>query len=48
MLKTLDDLGLNDGAVEAHEYEGLGHGLSGPLLKDMCIWLERVVPKLED
>ena len=47
-LKRLDELGLNEGALEVHEYEGLAHGLSGALLKDMCKWLERVVPKLED
>lgn len=47
-LKKLQQLGLNDGAMEVHEYEGLGHSFSGPLLRDMCNWLERVVPKLED
>ena len=47
-LKKLDEMGYNDGAMEVHEYEGLGHGLSGPLLKDMCAWLEKVVPKMED
>ena len=47
-LKKLDELGLNEGAMEVHEYEGLAHGLSGPLLRDLCNWLEKVVPKLED
>lgn len=47
-LKGLENLGLNKEAMEVHEYENLGHGLSGPLLRDMCNWLERVVPKLED
>ena len=47
-LKKLEELGLNKGAMEVHEYEGLGHSLSGPLLRDMCNWLERVLPKLED
>ena len=47
-LKKLDDLGLNKEAMEVHEYEGLGHGLSGPVLRDVCSWMERVVPKLED
>jgi lysophospholipase-2 len=51
-LKKLEELGLNQEAVETHEYEGLEHSLfsprSGPLLRDMCKFLERVVPKLED
>ena len=47
-LKKLQELGLNDGAIEAHEYEGLAHGLSGPVLRDLCGFLERVIPKLED
>lgn len=46
--KKMHELGLNEGALETHEYEGLGHTLNGPVLKDMCAWLERVVPKLED
>nr|POF15264.1 acyl-protein thioesterase 1 [Quercus suber] len=47
-LKGLKDLGVNEGAMEVHEYEGLGHSLSGPLMLDMCKWLEKVVPQLED
>lgn len=46
-LDKLDQLGLNKEALEVHEYPG-GHSISGPLLKDLCSWLERVVPKLED
>jgi len=45
-LKKLGDLGLT--AVETHEYEGVGHSLTGPTMRDMSKWLERVVPKLED
>jgi predicted esterase len=47
-LKKLEELGLNKEAMEVHEYEGLGHSLNGPVLKDMCSFLERAVPKLED
>lgn len=47
-IEKLHELGLNDGALETHEYEGLGHTLSGPVLKDLCSWLERTLPKLED
>lgn len=45
-LKALEMLGAT--GVESHEYEGLGHSLSGPVLKDMCAFLERVVPDLGD
>lgn len=48
MLQGLQEIGANDGAVEAHEYEDLGHGLNGRLLMDMCIFLERILPKMED
>lgn len=44
----LKELGLNDSALEKHEYEGLGHSLNGQVLKDLCNWLEMVLPKLED
>jgi predicted esterase len=47
-LKKLEELGLNRSAMEVHEYEGLGHSINGTLLKDMCTWLEQVIPKLED
>jgi predicted esterase len=30
--------------IEAHEYEGLGHAASGMVLRDLCAWLERVLP----
>jgi len=45
-LKALETIGAT--GVESKEYEGLGHSLSGPLLKDMCAFLERVVPDLGD
>lgn len=47
-LKKLEDLGVNKSAMEIHEYEGLGHGLNGPVLRDMCSWMEKAIPKLED
>jgi predicted esterase len=47
-LKKLEELGLSEDSIEVHEYEGLGHSLSGPLLRDLCGFLERAVPKLED
>ena len=47
-LKKLEELGLNKSALEVHEYADLGHSLSGPVLRDVCIFLEQHVPKLED
>ncbi|WPH04124.1 Hypothetical protein R9X50_00700900 [Acrodontium crateriforme] len=47
-IKGLNDLGLHDEALEVHEYEGLGHSLNGSVLKDMCTFMESIVPKLED
>ena len=31
-------------AVESHEYEGMGHVTSGVEFRDMCTFLEKVVP----
>lgn len=31
--------------VECHEYEGLSHACSGMELRDLCSFLERVVPE---
>ncbi|KAK4496924.1 hypothetical protein PRZ48_011373 [Zasmidium cellare] len=47
-LKKLEALGVGKDHMEVHEYEGLGHSLSGPVLRDMCSFIERYVPKLED
>ncbi|KAL9096304.1 MAG: hypothetical protein Q9165_001301 [Trypethelium subeluteriae] len=44
----LRELGVNDTALEVHEYEGLAHAASGEELRDLCQWLDRVVPGLED
>lgn len=47
-IKRLQELGLTESSLEIHEYEGLGHSVSAPVLRDMCSFLERVVPGLED
>lgn len=47
-LKGLQALGVNESAIEAHEYQGLGHTLNGACLRDLCNWLETVVPDLGD
>jgi predicted esterase len=31
--------------LECHEYEGMSHVMSGPELRDMCTFLEKVVPE---
>lgn len=36
---------VGDGVVEAHEYEGLSHVCSGVELRDVCTFLETVVPE---
>ncbi|KAI5361259.1 Putative phospholipase/carboxylesterase/thioesterase, alpha/Beta hydrolase [Septoria linicola] len=47
-LKRLGELGVERDDLEVHEYEGLGHSLSGPVLRDICTFVERYVPALED
>lgn len=42
-LKTLDNLGIDP--VETHEYE-IGHTLNSAVLRDMCTWLEKVLPPI--
>jgi lysophospholipase-2 len=47
-LEKFNELGVSDSAVEVHEYEGLGHATSSQELMDLCKWLEKVVPPLEE
>jgi lysophospholipase-1 len=44
--ERLHELGVNEERVTIKEYEGMGHVLSGAELRDLCTWLERVVPPL--
>ena len=46
-LDKLRELGVDDKLVEAHEYEGLGHALSGAVIRDVCVWLEKIIPPLD-
>lgn len=46
-LKGLEDLGVVDGTLDVHEYEGLVHTINGALLRDLCVWLEEIVPSIE-
>lgn len=47
-LEKLERLGVGKDHLEIKEYEGLGHGLSGRVLGDVCEFVERYVPALED
>ncbi|KAI9686455.1 MAG: hypothetical protein M1820_010628 [Bogoriella megaspora] len=46
-LDKLRGLDVNEAALEVHEYEGLGHAASGEELRDLCVWLERLILALE-
>ncbi|KAJ4365891.1 hypothetical protein N0V83_008513 [Neocucurbitaria cava] len=37
--------GIKEGQVTIKEYEGMGHSMSGAELRDLCTWLEGVVPE---
>ncbi|KAF2758143.1 acyl-protein thioesterase 1 [Pseudovirgaria hyperparasitica] len=41
------EFGFKDDAVEVHEYEDLAHTANARELRDLCTWLEKVVPPLE-
>jgi predicted esterase len=45
--ETLFGLGMKQEKVVVKEYEGLGHTVGGAMMRDMCEFLERVVPALE-
>jgi lysophospholipase-1 len=44
--EKLYELGVKEELVTLKEYEGMVHAMGGPELRDMCTWLERVVPPL--
>lgn len=46
-LKGLTELGLKESQSEVHTYQGLTHTINGAVLRDVCVWLEKVVPSLE-
>lgn len=45
--EKLGELGVRDERVTLREYEGMGHSLGGGELRDLCGWLERVIPLIE-
>jgi lysophospholipase-1 len=44
--EKLYELGVREDLVTLKEYEGMGHVVNAAELRDMCEWLERVVPLL--
>lgn len=44
--ETLFGLGMKQDKVIVKEYEGLGHTVNGATMRDMCNFLERVVPDI--
>lgn len=46
-LSNLKELGFGT-SLEVKDYHDLGHSLSPVVLQDLLIWLERLVPDLED
>jgi len=40
-------LGIKEEQVVIHEYEGMGHVMGGAELRDLCAWLEKVLPTVE-
>lgn len=39
--------GVKEEKVEIHEYEGMGHQMGGAELRDLCAWLEKVLPVIQ-
>jgi lysophospholipase-2 len=36
---------VGEGVMESHEYEGMGHVTSGVEFRDMCTYLEKILPQ---
>jgi lysophospholipase-2 len=46
-LEGLAALGIPSDAMNVREYNGLTHTINGAVLRDMCEWLEKMLPPLE-
>ena len=44
----LRELDVSESALEVHEYQDMGHTVSGEELRHLCQFLEKIVPALED
>jgi lysophospholipase-1 len=42
--ERLYELGVKEERVTIKEYEGMGHVMGGAELRDLCVWLEKVLP----
>lgn len=45
--EALAKYGVKEELLTITEYEGMGHVMGGAELRDLCTWLERVIPPLE-
>lgn len=45
--EALAKFGVKDELVTVKEYEGMGHVMGGAELRDLCAWLERVIPPMD-
>lgn len=45
--EALAKFGVKDELITVKEYEGMGHVMAGAELRDLCAWLERVIPPLD-
>ncbi|EDU45819.1 hypothetical protein PtrM4_069270 [Pyrenophora tritici-repentis] len=45
--EALYELGIKEEQVTVHEYEGMGHVMNGAELRDLCSWLEKVIPVID-
>jgi predicted esterase len=45
--EALANLGIKDDVLTVKEYEGMGHVMGSTELRDLCAWLERVIPPLQ-
>lgn len=46
-VKKLKEVGVEEAAMDLHEYEGMGHQMTGLLLRDVCNFLEKALPPIE-
>lgn len=46
-VNKLKEVGVDESAMDLHEYEGMGHQMSGLLLRDVCTFLEKALPPVE-
>lgn len=45
--ERLVELGANQDCMTLQEFEGLGHSLSAMVMRNMCEWLEKILPPVE-